>query len=69
MKDMHTFLVTIPARDFGQDYAMVIVAEDKSYAERKARSISDDFRESREITVKEICMDKEQCVLIANTGG
>ncbi len=68
MKDMHAFLVTIPARDFSQDYAMVIIAEDKLYAERKARSISNDFRKSKEVTVKEIRMDEEQCVLIANTG-
>lgn len=68
MKDMYAFLVTIPARNFGQDYAMVIVAEDRLHAERKARSISGDFRVSKEVTVKEIRMDEEQCVLIANTG-
>ena len=32
------------ARDWCQDYAMVIIAEDERHAERKARVSSDDFK-------------------------
>ena len=37
-------------------------------AERKARVSSDDFKKCQEITVTEIDMNEEQCVLTANTG-
>ena len=47
---------------------MVIIAEDERHAERKARVSSDDFRKCQEITVTEINMNEEQCVLTANTG-
>ena len=38
------------------------------YAERKARVSSDDFKKCQEITITEIDMNEEQCVLTANTG-
>lgn len=47
---------------------MVIIAEDDLHAERKARLTSEDFKKCDKITVTEISTDKEQCVLIANTG-
>lgn len=46
---------------------MVIIAEDKRHAERKARISSDDFKKCQDITVTEIDMNKEQCILTANT--
>lgn len=51
-----------------QDYAMVVVAEDKQYAEQMARCSSYDFKTCQNIVVTEIDTNKEQCVLIANTG-
>lgn len=51
-----------------QDYAMVIVAEDELHAERKARLSSNDFKTCQKINVTEIDINKEQCVLVANTG-
>ena len=45
-----------------------IIAEDEQHAERKARVSSDDFKKCQEITVTEIDMNEEQCVLTANTG-
>ena len=65
---MKVYLVERPARDWCQDYAMVIIAEDERHAERKARVSSDDFRKCQEITITEIDMNEEQCVLRANTG-
>ena len=47
---------------------MVIIAKDERHAERKARVSSDDFKKCQEITVTEIDMNEEQCVLTANTG-
>ena len=65
---MKVYLVERPAIEYCQDYAMVIIAEDKRHAERKARVSSDYFKKCREITITEIDMSEEQCVLIANTG-
>ena len=65
---MKAYLVERPARDWCQDYAMVIIAQDERHAERKARVSSDDFKKCQEITITEIDMNEEQCVLTANTG-
>ena len=65
---MKVYLVERSAIDWCQDYAMVIIAEDKLHAERKARVSSDDFKKCQEIIIKEIDMNEEQCILIANTG-
>ena len=65
---MKAYLVERPAIDWCQDYAMVIIAEDKRHAERKARVSSDDFKKCQEITITEIDMNEAQCVLTANTG-
>lgn len=40
----------------------------KRHAERKARVSSDDFNKCQEITITEIDMNEERCVLTANTG-
>lgn len=65
---MKIYLVERPATEYCQDYAMVVIAEDELHAERKARVSSDDFKKCQEITITEINIDEEQCVLIANTG-
>lgn len=65
---MKVYLVERPASGWCQDYAMVIIAKDKRHAERKARVSSDNFKKCQEITVTEINMYEEQCVLTANTG-
>lgn len=65
---MKVYLVERPATEYCQDYAMVIIAEDERHAERKARVSSDYFKKCQEITITEIDMNEEQCILIANTG-
>ena len=65
---MKAYLVERPVSGWCQDYAMVIIAKDEQHAERKARVSSDDFKKCQEITITEIDMNEEQCVLIANTG-
>ena len=65
---MKAYLVKRHASGWCQDYAMVIIAEDELHAERKARLSSDDFKKCQEITITEIDINEEQCVLIANTG-
>ena len=66
---MKVFLVERTDRvTWCQDYAMVVVAEDERHAERKARMSSDDFKTCQKINVTEIDTNKEQCVLVANTG-
>lgn len=65
---MKVYLVEQLVREYCQDYAMVIIAEDELHAERKARVSSDHFKKCKEISVTEIDMNEEQCILIANTG-
>ena len=65
---MNVYLVSIKRKSWCQDYAMIVVAEDEKYAERKARWSSDDFRKATGIVVQKINLDQEQTVLIANTG-
>ena len=65
---MNVYLVTIEKTGWCQDYAMVVVAEDKKHAERKARWSSDDFKKAVGIIVEKINLNQEQTVLIANTG-
>ena len=68
---MNVYLVELPVGDYtyGDDYAMVIVAEDELHAERKARWSSYNFKQSKKINVSQISLDKETVVLKANVGG
>ena len=52
---------------YGEDYSMVVIAEDELHAERRARLQSYDFRKAK-LRITEIDMNEEQCVLIANNG-
>jgi len=50
-----------------EDYAMVVIAKDELHAERKSRWESEYFRKAK-LKVKEINMNTEKVILIANTG-
>ena len=65
---MKVFLITRHATGWCQDDAMVVVAEDELHAERKARLSSDDFRKCHDISIEEIDLTEERCVLTSNTG-
>ena len=64
---MKVFLIERPAT-WCEDDAIVVVAEDKLHAERRARLSSDYFRKEKDIKIKEIKLDKEQVVLTSNVG-
>lgn len=65
---LKVFLVERQHATWCEDYAMVVVAEDKLHAEKKARLSSDDFRKSKDLSIEEIDLSEEQCVLRANVG-
>lgn len=68
---MKVFLVErIKNVNWEQDYAMVVIAEDERHAERRARISSEYFKNEtiENIEITEFDTNKEQCVLIANTG-
>ena len=64
---MKLYLITRKA-DWCEDDAMVVIAEDKLHAERKARWSSDHFKTEKNLNIKEIKLDKEQVVLKSNIG-
>lgn len=65
---MKIFRIDHPSASWCEDFSMVILAEDELHAERRARLSSLDFREAKDLTIKEIDPNIEQCVLIANFG-
>lgn len=65
---MKLWLITRSAT-WCEDYRMVVIAEDKLHAERRARWSSEDFKTEQNLKIKEIKMNEEQCVLVANMGG
>ena len=67
MKNMKVYLVTRNAT-WCEDDAMVVIAEDKLHAERRARWNSNNFRNEQQLKIKEINLDVEQVVLISNIG-
>lgn len=68
---MNVYLVELPVGDYtyGDDYAMVVVAEDKLHAERKARWSSYDFKKAKKINITQINLNEEAVILKANVGG
>lgn len=68
---MNVYLVELPVDEYtyGDDYAMVIIAEDKIHAERKARWSSYNFEQAKKINISQVNLDKEAVVLTANVGG
>jgi len=68
---MNVYLVNLPYGEYtyGDDYAMVVVAEDELHAERRARWSSDNFKKAKNINVSQVSLDTEATVLKANVGG
>lgn len=68
---MNVYLAELSSGEYtyGDDYAMVIVAEDELHAERKARWSSDSFKQAKKINISQVSLDKETVVLKANEGG
>ena len=65
---MKVFLVRRGYATWCEDYAMIVIAEDEKHAERRARLSSDDFKKCQDISIEEIDLSEEQCVLRANVG-
>lgn len=65
---MRLFLVDHPSATWCDDYSMAVLAEDEKHAERRARLSSEDYRNAQDLTIKEIDLNEEQCVLTANMG-
>lgn len=68
---MNVYLVKLPVGEYtyGNDYAMVVVAEDELHAERKARWSSYNFKNAKKINISQINLNEEAVVLTANVGG
>lgn len=68
---MNVYLVELPVGEYtyGDDYAMVVIAEDERHAERKARWSSYDFKKAKKINISQVNLNKETVVLKANVGG
>lgn len=68
VKNMKVYLITRNAT-WCEDCAMVVIAEDRLHAERRARWSSDDFKKEKNLKIKEINLGIEQEVLTCNVGG
>jgi len=68
---MNVYLAKLPVGEYtyGDDYAIVIVAEDERHAERRARWSSDSFKRAKRIDISQINLDTESVILKANVGG
>lgn len=55
--------------DYFEDYAIVVIAEDRRHAERRARWSSDDFRKAKNLEITKIDLSYEQVVLTASVSG
>lgn len=67
---MNVYLVELPDDEYtwGDDYAMVVVAEDELHAERKARWSSYNFKQAKKINISQVNLDEETVILTANVG-
>ena len=67
---MNVYLVELPIGEYswGDDYAMVVVAEDELHAERKARWSSDNFKKAKKINISQVNLETEATILKANVG-
>ena len=65
---MNVYLVELPNGEYswGDDYAMVIVAEDELHAERKARWSSYNFKQAKKINISQVNLNEEATILKAN---
>ena len=64
---MKVYLITRKA-DWCEDNAMVVIAEYKLHAERRARWSSDHFKNEKNLKIKEINLNNEQVILKSNMG-
>ena len=64
---MKVYLITRKA-DWCEDNAIVVIAEDKLHAERRARWSSVHFKNEKNLKIKEINLNNEQVVLKSNMG-
>lgn len=55
--------------DYSEDYAIVVIAEDRRHAERRARWSSYDFRKAKNLKIEKIDLSQEQVVLTASVSG
>lgn len=55
--------------DYFEDYAIVVIAEDRRHAERRARWSSYDFRKAKNLEITKIDLSHEQVVLTASVSG
>lgn len=55
--------------DYFEDYAIVVTAEDRRHAERRARWSSYDFRKAKNLKIEKIDLNQEQVVLTASVSG
>lgn len=67
---MNVYLVELPVGEYtyGDDYAMVIIAEDELHAEKKARWSSYNFEQAKKINISRVNLDEEVVILKANVG-
>lgn len=67
---MNVYLAELPVGKYswGDDYAMVIVAEDELHAERKARWSSYNFNQAKKINISQVNLNEEAVILTANVG-
>lgn len=64
---MKVYLITRKA-DWCEDDAIVVIAEDKLHAERRARWSSEHFKNEKNLNITEISLNNEQVVLKSNMG-
>lgn len=67
---MNVYLAELPDGEYswGDDYAMVIVAEDELHAEIKARWSSYNFNQAKKINISQVNLNEEAVILTANVG-
>lgn len=65
---MNVYLAELPVGKYswGDDYAMVIVAEDELHTERKARWSSYNFKQAKKINISQVNLNEEATILTAN---
>lgn len=68
---INVYLAELPVGEYtyGDDYAMVVIAEDELHAERKARWSSYNFKQAKKINISQVNLGEEAVVLKANVGG
>jgi len=47
---------------FSEDYEIIVIAEDKKHAERRARWSSYDFKHSKNLKITQIPLDEERVI-------